>query len=47
MSEPLAPLLVSSESVESADPYDVILSNIEVVNDLATLLGPDELAPRR
>lgn len=43
MSEPLAPLLVSSESIASDDPYDVILTNIEVVNALAELLAPDEL----
>lgn len=45
MSEPVAPLLVSSEAVASDDPYDVILSNIEVVNALAELLAPDELRP--
>lgn len=41
--EPIAPLIVSAEAVASKDPYDVILSNIEVVNELAALLGPDEL----
>lgn len=40
---PVIPLLVSREAVASAEPYDIVLSNIEVVNELADLLSPDEL----
>lgn len=42
---PLAPLLITSEATESEDPYDIVLSNIEIVNAFALLLGPDELPP--
>lgn len=42
--QPIVPPIIAAESAASDDPYDVILSNIEVVNQLATLLGPDELS---
>lgn len=42
---PLAPLLIATEATQTDDPYDIVLSNIEVVNSLALLLGPDELPP--